>query len=72
VSSQGLRVTMTDAWPGEFSAGISTAALNEPSFSTATSPRSTGSPRQDGKSPAMPGQFRTALPLVDLPELPVR
>jgi nitrite reductase (NADH) large subunit len=27
---------------------------------------------QDGKSPATPGQFRTALPLVDLPKVPVR
>jgi nitrite reductase (NADH) large subunit len=27
---------------------------------------------QDGTSPATPGQFRTALPLVDLPKVPVR
>jgi len=27
---------------------------------------------QDGKAPATPGQFRTALPLVDLPLVPVR
>jgi nitrite reductase (NADH) large subunit len=27
---------------------------------------------QDGASPATPGQFRTALPLVDLPKVPVR
>ncbi|WP_369133416.1 nitrite reductase large subunit NirB [Modestobacter sp. I12A-02662] len=27
---------------------------------------------QDGKTPATPGQFRTALPLVDLPKVPVR
>jgi nitrite reductase (NADH) large subunit len=27
---------------------------------------------QDGRSPATPGQFRTALPLVDLPKVPVR
>jgi nitrite reductase (NADH) large subunit len=26
---------------------------------------------QDGTSPATPGQFRTALPLVDLPKVPV-
>ena len=27
---------------------------------------------QDGRRPATPGQFRTALPLVDLPAVPVR
>src|SRR3954465_13548026 len=27
---------------------------------------------QDGRTPATPGQFRTALPLVDLPKVPVR
>ncbi|WP_369137922.1 nitrite reductase large subunit NirB [Modestobacter versicolor] len=27
---------------------------------------------QDGRTPATPGQFRTALPLVDLPQVPVR
>jgi nitrite reductase (NADH) large subunit len=27
---------------------------------------------QDGRQPATPGQFRTALPLVDLPKVPVR
>ncbi|MFC3964385.1 nitrite reductase large subunit NirB [Nocardia jiangsuensis] len=29
-------------------------------------------PWQDGRSPATPGQFRTSLPLVELPQVPIR
>ena len=31
-----------------------------------------GDPWQEGAEPATPGQFRTALPLVVLPQVPVR